>query len=154
MKYLLLGIVEYQEVCNFVKTNNQKKEIMGTRSTVKFYSDYDQKTPILSVYQQFDGYISGVGHTLARWLQGKTIINGIQSQTMEDGFANGMGCLSAQYVRDQKEAIGGFYLTTPDDKQEYNYEVRLIDGRFEITVDEFKGTPEELLTYEESDEDE
>ena len=129
---------------------------MGTRSTVKFYSNYNsQETPILSVYQQFDGYISGVGHTLAKWLQTKTIISGIGSnQTMEGGFANGMGCLAAQYVKDSKDKIGGFYLTEPDDSQQYDYEVRFIDGKFEITVDKFKGTPDELLSYKEPNEDE
>jgi hypothetical protein len=128
---------------------------MGTRSTVKFYAEHDQKTPILSVYQQFDGYISGVGHTLAKWLQTKTIINGIGSnQTMEGGFANGMGCLAAQYVKDHKERIGGFYLTTPDDKQGYDYEVRIVDEKIEITIDKFKGTPDELLVYDESEDEE
>lgn len=29
---------------------------MGTRSTVKFYDDYDNNSIILSVYQQYDGY--------------------------------------------------------------------------------------------------
>jgi hypothetical protein len=128
---------------------------MGTRSTVKFYSEYDQKTPILSVYQQFDGYISGVGHTLAKWLQTKTVVNGIGSgQTMEGGFANGIECLATQYVRDHKVKIGGFYLTTPDNEQGYDYEVRLIDGKFEITIDKFKGTPDELLVYDESEDEE
>lgn len=83
----------------------------------------------------------------------KTVINGIQDQTMEDGFANGMGCLAAQYVKDHKDQIGGFYMTNADDSQEYDYEVRIIDGKFEITVGKFKGTPDELLTYSESEEE-
>jgi hypothetical protein len=124
---------------------------MGTRSTVKFYDEHNQKTPILSVYQQFDGYISGVGHDLAKFLKTKTIINGIRGETMEAGYANGMGCLAAQYVKDSKDRIGGFCLTTPDDSQEYDYEVRLVGGAFEITVDKFKGTPDELLSYDESE---
>lgn len=121
---------------------------MGTRSTVKFYSEYNQKNPILSVYQQFDGYLEGVGLSLAEFLKGKTVINGIQSgQTMEDGFANGMGCLAAQYVANFKEKIGGFYLTNNDDSQEYNYEVRFIDNALEISVDvdNFKGSIQEFI---------
>ncbi len=120
---------------------------MGTRSTVKFYSEFDQETPILSVYQQFDGYIDGVGHELAEFLKDKKVINGIGRQTMEDGYANGMGCLAAQYVAKMKDRIGGFYLTSPDDSQEYDYEVRYIDGKILIEVDDFKGSPEELLNY-------
>lgn len=126
---------------------------MGTRSTVKFYSDYDQKEPILSVYQQYDGYIDGVGHDLAEWLKDKKVINGIRSgQTSEAGFANGMGCLAAQYVAAKKEGIGGFYITGSNDSQEYNYSVRLIDEKIIIEVDDiFKGTPEELLNFVEPD---
>lgn len=123
---------------------------MGTRSTVRFFSEFDQTKPILSVYQQYDGYIvDGVGHELANWLKGKKMINGINRQTMEEGFANGMGCLAAQYVAAHKVKIGGFYLATDDNMQEYNYEVRLIDGQFVIKVDEFEGTPDELLAYKE-----
>jgi len=126
---------------------------MGTRSTVKFYNEFEKEEPILSVYQQFDGYIDGVGHDLANFLKGKTIINGIGKQTMKDGFANGMGCLAAQYVAEKKTKIGGFYLTTKDNEQEYNYEVRFIDNKLIIKVDDFEGTPDELLSYKPNDED-
>lgn len=128
---------------------------MGTRSTVKFFEYDNSEKPVLSVYQQFDGYIEGVGHELANWLLSKKVINGIQSgQTMEDGFANGIGCLSAQYVADHKTKIGGFYLTTDDDLQGYDYEVRYDYDKkeFIITVDNFKGTPQELLVYVPSEE--
>ena len=120
---------------------------MGTRSTVRFY---DEDEVIMTVYQQYDGHIDGVGHALANFLKKKTIVNGFNmGQTMKDGYANGMGCLSAQYVLEKKTEIGGFYLTTKNDKQEYNYEVRFINGEFEISVNDFKGTPDELLDYKE-----
>jgi len=126
---------------------------MGTRSTVKFFNEYNTERPILSVYQQYDGYIEGVGHSLAEWLKDKKVINGISGQKAKDGFANGMGCLAAQYVAQNKTEIGGFYLTDIEDEQEYNYEVRLIDNKFIISVDDiFKGTPEELLNFTESEE--
>lgn len=123
---------------------------MGTRSTVKFYNEFNEEEPILSIYQQFDGYIEGVGHDLANWLKTKKVINGFGSETMEDGFANGMGCLAAQYVAEHKKSIGGFYLTTKNDSQSYNYKVRCIDKKIIIEVDDiFKGTPEELLNFKE-----
>lgn len=123
---------------------------MGTRSTVKFYSEFHPDEPVLSVYQQFDGYIGGVGYELAEFLKDKKVINGIgMGETMAKGYANGMGCLAAQYVAKNKIGIGGFYMTTKDDEQEYNYEVRLVDGQLIIKVDKFEGTPEELLNYEE-----
>jgi len=121
---------------------------MGTRSTVKFYQDEAKKELILSVYQQYDGYIEGVGFDLAKWLKSKTVINGIGvEQTMQQGFANGMGCLCAQYVAENKTKVGGFYLTTSDDEQEYNYSVSFLDGKFFIEVGDFKGSPDELLLY-------
>lgn len=123
---------------------------MGTRSTVKFYQD---QHIVASIYQQYDGYISGVGHDLAKWLKTKTVVNGFSYQTMEAGFANTMGCLAAQYIRENKVKIGGFYMTTSDDEQEYNYEVRLVDDEFEITVAGFKGSPDDLLTYAEPTEE-
>lgn len=127
---------------------------MGTRSTIKFYdgnSDADSK-PLVCIYQQYDGYISGVGHGLANFLKGKTIINGIgQSQEM-DKFANGMGCLAAQFIAQFKTKIGGLYIDTLDASEDYNYEVRLMDDKsLQIKVDDiFNGSPEELLEFEEA----
>jgi len=74
---------------------------------------------------------------------------------MEGGYANGMGCLAAQYVAKHKTRIGGLYLTSPNDFQGYDYEVRLINGKIEIKVlDIFTGTPEELLEFEENQDEE
>ena len=71
---------------------------------------------------------------------------------MKQGFANGVGCLAAQYVAENKKSIGGFYATTASDSQEYNYEVRFTDNGFIIKVDNiFEGTPEELLNFNEDE---
>ena len=127
---------------------------MGIRSTVKFYEEGNNEEPVLSVYNQFDGYIDGVGHDLANFLKAKTIINGISgNQSMENGHANGMGCLAAQYVAEKKVKIGGLYITTKDNSQDYDYEVRFIDNKIIVKVDDFEGTPEELLTYEPSEDE-
>ena len=130
---------------------------MGTRSTIKFYSEYDNNNPVASIYNQFDGYINGgIGHNLAKWLRDKKIINGIMSgQTMQSGYANGMECLAAQYIAEHKERIGGLYMTASDDEQEYNYKVRVLHGNIHIDVEwygnTFAGTPQELLDYEETE---
>lgn len=120
---------------------------MGTRSTVKFYDGGQE--PILSVYQQYDGYISGVGHKLAKFLAGKTVINGYNTTQTDKEFANGMGCLAAQYVKEHKRGIGGFYITNKEDEQEYNYKVSQNGSGFIIEVYDgeqlFIGSPEELL---------
>lgn len=128
---------------------------MGTRATVTFYSEWNDK-PIACIYYQFDGYIEGVGHGLANFLKDKTVINGIQSgQTMDKGFANGMGCLAAQYIAEEKKKIGGVYMTEPGHDESYNYHVRYDkeQDKVFISVDTFTGTPAELLVYSESEEE-
>ena len=97
---------------------------MGTRSTVKFYEEYkEERIPIYSVYQQYDGYPRGVGLVLAKFLNSKTLVNGFGVDMDSKTFANGMGCLSAQYVAQIKKGIGGVYMTSADDSQAYDYEV-------------------------------
>ena len=119
---------------------------MATHSIIKFYCEFT-KEPILTVYQQCDGYIEGVGFELAKWLKDKKIINGISSQTLDEGYANGMGCLAAQFVADHKTKIGSLYIVSHDNEQEYNYRVKLIDDKLIIEVDNFLGTPNDLIEY-------
>lgn len=141
---------------------------MGTRSTTKFIVKRGKDlTPIMNVYQQWDGYISGVGYDLANFLKRKKFINGIRLGQETDEYANGFGCLVAQYVKEFKTGVGSLYITDLDDKQEYNYEVifdedKYYDGEFNVekTADDlitikvdsspaFEGTPSELLNFEE-----
>ena len=102
---------------------------MGTRSTVKFIEQVkDRETKLtkevtlVSIYQQYDGYASGVGLTLAEFLNEVKMVNGISSRD-EGKLANGIGCLSAQYIAHIKEGVGGVYITNPEDQQGYDYEV-------------------------------
>lgn len=142
---------------------------MGTRSIIKFYGEYGtKKSELVTIYQQWDGYIEGVGFELAEWLMSKKICNGISDQTDKDGYCNGVDCLVAQFIRDFKKGIGNLYIVPSDcEKQDFNYEV-IIDGTrtgnvndlTQITVtnwDEtepiFVGKPSELLEYEEEDEE-
>lgn len=132
---------------------------MGTRSTIKFVEKYNnEERPLVNIYQQCDGYIDGVGYELARWLLGKTIINGFNTNkyTMLD-YANGPCCLAAQFIKHFKTDIGGLYIVPMDNCQDYNYKV-VIDNKDRITIsvthwDEtepfFIGTPESLLVYKE-----
>jgi hypothetical protein len=123
---------------------------MGTRSTIKFYAG---DSNICSIYNQFDGYIEGFGYGLAKWLKTKTMINGINDNIHNlKEHANGMGCLAAQFVATFKDELGGLYMTSQDNQQEFNYEVRYIDGQFQIKVgDIFTGTPQELLDFKEEE---
>lgn len=146
---------------------------MGTRSTIRFISkNGNQETPLVNVFQMWDGYVDGVGHELAHWLCSKKLVNGL-SLDNDNHIANGVGDLAAQYIASFKEEPGDLYIHPLDYKGEYDYEVVIedyfdldksgapVNNRTQITVstnwgDEsniiFKGTPEELLLFKEPDE--
>jgi hypothetical protein len=90
---------------------------MGTRSVIKFQEDGET---FCAIYQQFDGYPEGVGRELFDFLDSITIVNGL-SAGQPKIVANGMGCLAAQFIAEFKDGAGGFYMTHPDDTQEYDY---------------------------------
>lgn len=143
---------------------------MGTRSTQLFVEKNNKKeTPLVNIYTQYDGYIDGVGYQLAEFLLSKEIVNGIPYGVNTSNFANGFGCLVASYIASIKEEVGNVYITSLDDRQEYNYKIifdndKYFDSDYEsvndlITIEvnsspNFKGTPEELLKFEESYDDE
>lgn len=147
---------------------------MGTRSKTSFIEKRGEKlTHLVSVYQQYDGYIEGVGHEIAEYILSKKICNGIKLGRDTSNLANGFTCLIAQFIRDFKKDVGGLYITTEDNIQEYNYDVvfdsdlyygnsfneeletneyfkvKVIDWN-EQTI--FEGTLKELLEFSESDE--
>ena len=76
---------------------------MGTRSTITFYEKRDDKLiPYVNIYQQYDGYLEGVGKELCEWLEDKIIVNGF-SYFDKRNIANGVGCLVAQFISDKKK---------------------------------------------------
>ena len=85
---------------------------MGTRSLIHFKNDAG--ATLVTVYRQFDGYPSGRGEELARWLEGKHIVNGIPAGEDTANLANGMGCLAAQWIAHEKTDVGGVYIYPPD----------------------------------------
>ena len=95
---------------------------MGTRSKTSFIEKIGGKRRhLVSVYQQYDGYIEGVGYDIANYILSKKIINGISGDTKDK--ANGFGCLIAQFIRDFKTDVGGLYIVEEQDTQEYNYNI-------------------------------
>ena len=93
---------------------------MGTRAITKVLNE--DKEIILSMYSQFDGYPDGLGRSLIEFLKKIKMVNGI-SFNEERKVANGMGCLAAQLLVEFKKEAGGYYLTTPDDEESYNYTI-------------------------------
>ena len=147
---------------------------MGIRSLIKFkerYPDGETKT-LVTIYQQFDGHLEGVGKELAEFLSQKKIINGISSSLQYNDYyyANGPGCLAAQFISKFKTKVGGLYIISSEncEPQTYNYDVILdyqkhikaplsgvkIDDIAEVQVykyDEtdpiFAGSPSEFLEF-------
>jgi len=102
---------------------------MGTRSLTFVYEDQDEskKRPvkIMCLYGQYDGYPSGHGLELSKFLLSGEMVNGIPFGVKKKMF-NGMGCLAAQMVAEFKKEAGDFYIYSPSTKnvwQEYEYHV-------------------------------
>lgn len=107
---------------------------MGTRCLTIVY---DHGKPIVNLYRQYDGYPSGHGAELAKFLgQFAAITNGISlGETRKT--ANGMGCLAAQLVSHFKQSVGGFYIHSVEDKdcgQDYEYHVYEKNGEICVQV--------------------
>ena len=79
-------------------------------------------------YNHYDGYPSGLGVTLADYLQDFKVVNGLGSR--QGKVANGMGCLAAQTVKYFKDEPGQIYLQKPRnmDWEEYEYFIWCKDG--------------------------
>ncbi len=80
---------------------------MGTRSLTYVY---DGKTPIMCMYRQFDGYLSGHGQELANFLNELQMGQGISGKPELFTYANGMGDLAAQMIVWFKKTPGGIYI--------------------------------------------
>lgn len=104
---------------------------MGTRSIIKFQNE---GVTFVSVYQQYDGYPSEVGKSIADLLNSRDIVNGYTNKLVQ---ANGAHCLAAQYVALRKKPQAGeLYLYGPDASdmwEEYRYTVN-VDENLNVTV--------------------
>tara|TARA_R100001082_G_C4299568_1_gene131763 strand:+ start:164 stop:622 length:459 start_codon:yes stop_codon:yes gene_type:complete len=150
---------------------------MGTRSLTKVIQTYEtsianednnnevykERKPITCMYRQYDGYMSGHGAELAKWLSGYTVVNGIPMDKSGPIF-NGMDCLAAQMFAHFKTEAGGIYCMHPEAEdcgEDYLYEIEKVGKDILITVYEMgfedggtyllQATPEELLTKIEKD---
>ena len=95
---------------------------MGTRSKTTIFDENGK--PLLSFYRQMDGYFEDHGQDLQDFLSEMVVVNGYGTNTPSKA-ANGMGCLAAQLIAHFKNGIGGIYICNHNDKQEFNYEIRL-----------------------------
>ena len=114
---------------------------MGTRALIKInIKDGKSITPLVCIYKQHDGYLSGLGATLHEFLNRKTLINGIGGKPDPANYSNGIADLAGQLVCELKNkfALGGVYLYPTDTKdvgQDYTYTVNFSQGKSFDSVD-------------------
>lgn len=116
---------------------------MSTRSLTHIYED---EQILLTFYRHSDGYPSGHGMELAKFLNGFKVCNGIGA--VKGKMANGMGCLAAQVIKHFKEDLGGVYIYPAGSKncgEEYTYAIRLDDDK-DINMQILDGTLEVLVS--------
>ena len=108
---------------------------------------------IVDIYHHWDGYPEGLGVTLASYLDGKRVVNGIGGKDDEDLVFNGMGCLAASLVAQLKDGPGNVYIEPRESHAwiDYQYYIWGDVGKgvwisiFEEDKCIFVGKPEMLL---------
>ena len=121
---------------------------MGTRSLTVLQDNDGQEIAVL--YRQMDGYPSGHGADLAKYLKPFTVVNGFGLGAKRGKVASGMSCLAAQLVAKFKQEVGHFYLYpagTRDCDEEYVYTVGVQAGQvhLECRTAGYGGEPGHLL---------
>lgn len=125
---------------------------MGTTATTLVYNDKNQC--IIDFRTSFDGYPSGYGLELAKFLLSiYEVTNGIDVKETRK-TANGMECLAAQLVAFFKTEVGDYYLHPPSFESnfssDYNY---IIHPKNKISVELrydkklFKGTWKDFYDF-------
>ena len=135
---------------------------MATRALINFveredgvtFSEHPGVDKIhVQIYNHYDGYPSGLGVTLADYLQGFTVVNGLSSG--QGKVANGIGCLAAQTVQYLKDGPGNIYLHKPGkmDWEDYEYFIWCKEGHgVWISIFDYEGNcifvgePDKLIT--------
>lgn len=96
---------------------------MSTRSLTFVKNESNQV--VMNMYRQCDGYPSGLGTELYKFLKDIKMVNGLRADD-DQNIANGAGCLAAQIVAHFKDGPGDIYLQHPsstDCGQEYEYHI-------------------------------
>ncbi len=71
------------------------------------FSEEPNKT-IVDIYHHWDGYPEGLGVTLASYLNGYHVVNGMGREN--DNLFNGIGCMAASIVAELKDGPGDVYI--------------------------------------------
>ena len=92
------------------------------------FSEIPNKT-IVDIYHHWDGYPEVLGVTLASYLNGYHVVNGLGRES--DKLFNGMGCLAASLVAELKDGPGDVYI---DPRESHSW----IDYHYYIWGDYYK----------------
>ena len=98
---------------------------MGTRSNTVIYDENIQQ--IVNMYRQHDGYLTGHGLELLKFLEPISMVNGFTMGKANQ--ANGAGCLAAQMIAHFKTGVGDFYIMPHRVEMDYDN-----DFTYTITV--------------------
>ena len=106
---------------------------------------------IVDIYHHWDGYPEGLGVTLADYLNGKKVTNGLGRDN--NNLFNGMGCLAASLVAELKDGPGDVYIEPRESHGwiDYYYYIWGDEGKsiyISIFSDDeciFVGKPQQLL---------
>jgi hypothetical protein len=117
---------------------------MGTRSVIYFQERRKNGRIVIYavVYQQYDGYLSGVGKELATFLKAVKFIElmvglVVEPENVDMIICNGFGDLVARFIQKfKKDAPYKFYVSsaTLDQDQEYSYYVVNTDEGIRVKV--------------------
>ena len=93
------------------------------------FSEKPEKT-IVEIYNHYDGYPQGLGVTLADYLDGYHIVNGLGREN--DKLFNGLGCMAASIITYLKDGPGNIYIEDPESKHDW------LDYEYVIWGDDYK----------------
>jgi hypothetical protein len=105
---------------------------MGTRCLTEIMNG---NQVLVTMYRQFDGYLTGHGAELQKAFGKIKLVNGISGDDKK--IANGLGCLAAQVVAHFKDGPGGIYIEPPgarDVGEEYIYILSEKNGKIWLQI--------------------
>lgn len=101
---------------------------MGTHALIHIKEN--GKT-LVTIYRQYDGYLSGLGLEIQSLLTGSKIVNGYGMGDAIPETFNSMGCLAAYLISKLKTKIGNVYIYPIDSKncgEEFTYTLYEFDS--------------------------
>ncbi len=112
---------------------------MGTRALVHIKSIGKDSKTLVTLYRQYDGYVSELGDDIYSLLNkgDVRIVCGYDQNDRHPEAFNGMGDLAAYMVKNLKEGIGNVYINEPDSiscGEEYVYILYLVQNELMLKV--------------------